>query len=142
MSTLDSYLFIAASTIGHDLAPSGAGPDATRRWTRAGLAASAVLAAGGAMLFTSAVRVWHDVGSVVTSALLLPVLAVNLPAAWRPGGRAATIAMLTAAATAAGWIVSAGPSGYPLGLEPMFPALAVALLCLTGDRVIRRIATI
>ena len=82
------------------------------------------------------------IGSIVTSALLLPVLAIHLPAKWRPSGRAATTAMFTAAATAAAWIVGAGPSGYPLGLEPMFPALAVAMACLSVDQVIRRTATI
>ena len=142
MSTLDSYLFIAATTVGHDLAPAGTGPEAVRRRTRVGLVASAALAAVGALLFTSVVQVWHDIGSVVTSALLLPVLAVNLPAAWRPSGRAATTAMFTGAATAAAWIMSAGPSGYPFGLEPMFPALAVATACLLVDQVIRRTATI
>jgi len=58
--------------------------------------------------------------------LLLPVLAVNLPPRWRPGGWAAAAAMIAAAATAMAWIASSGPSGYPLGVEPMFPALATA----------------
>ena len=130
MSTLDSYLFIAATTIGHDLAPQETDPELIRRRTRIGLFISAAVAAAGAMLFSSAVEVWHHVGSVVTAALLLPVLAVNLPAPWRPGGRAATAAMLSAAATAAAWIVCSGPSGYPLGIEPLFPALLVATVCL------------
>jgi len=130
MSTLDSYLFIAATTIGHDLAPRETDPELIRRRTRIGLLISAAIAAAGAMLFSSAVEVWHHVGSVVTAALLLPVLAVNLPAPWRPGGRAATVAMLSAAATATTWIVCSGPSGYPLGIEPLFPALLVATVCL------------
>jgi SSS family solute:Na+ symporter len=141
MSTLDSYLFIAATTIGHDLAPHEPDPEVVRRRTRIGLVASAGLAAGGAMLFTSAVQVWHHIGSVVTSALLLPVLAVNLPGTWRPSGWAATAAMTTAAATAAAWIAFSDPSGYPLGVEPMFPALIVAAGCLVGDRIAGVIAT-
>jgi SSS family solute:Na+ symporter len=132
MSTLDSYLFIAATTIGHDLAPRETDPQKIRRRTRIGLVISAAAAAAGAMFFSSAVEVWHHVGSVVTAALLLPVLAVNLPAPWRPGGRAATAAMLTAAATATAWIVCAGPSGYPLGVEPLFPALIVATICMAA----------
>jgi len=130
MSTLDSYLFIAATTIGHDLAPQETDPHKIRRRTRIGLVISAAAAAAGAMLFSSAVEVWHHVGSVVTAALLLPVLAVNLPARWRPGGRAATTAMLSASATATAWILCSGPSGYPLGIEPLFPALIVAAACL------------
>jgi hypothetical protein len=82
------------------------------------------------------------VGSVVTSALLLPVLAVNLPARWRPGGRAALTSIVAAGTTAAAWIAIAGPDGYPLGVEPMFPALAVALTCLLGDRAARTLTTV
>jgi len=141
MSTLDSYLFIAATTIGHDLAPRESNPERVRRRTRIGLVVSAAIAAAGAMLFSSAIQVWHHVGSVVTAALLLPVLGVNLPKTWRPGGRAATAAMITAAATAIAWIACSGPSGYPFGIEPLFPALAVALMCLLGDRALRDVAT-
>lgn len=141
MSTLDSYLFIAATTVGHDFAPRVSDPGVVRRRTRVGLVASAGLAAGGAMLFTSAVQVWHHVGSVVTSALLLPVLAVNLPRGWRPGGPAATAAMIAAAATAVAWIAFSDASGYPLGVEPMFPALTVAACCLAADRFAKRSAT-
>jgi SSS family solute:Na+ symporter len=141
MSTLDSYLFIAATTIGNDLAPDEPDPEVVRRRTRIGLVVSAGLAVGGALLFTSAVQVWHHVGSVVTSALLLPVLAVNLPPRWRPGGWAAAAAMIAAAATAVAWIASSGPSGYPLGVEPMFPALATAAGCLFGGLVVGEIAT-
>jgi SSS family solute:Na+ symporter len=141
MSTLDSYLFIAATTIGHDLAPRETNPDVVRRRTRIGLVLSAAVAAGGAMVFSSAVEVWHHVGSVVTASLLLPVLAVNLPEAWRPGGRTVIGAMLTAASTAIGWIAFSGPSGYPLGIEPLLPALAVAAICLFTEGAIRHLAT-
>ena len=141
MSTLDSYLFIAATTIGHDLAPHEPDPERVRRRTRIGLVISATIAAAGAMLFSSAVQVWHHVGSVVTAALLLPVLAVNLPKTWRPSGRAATTAMLSAATIAVVWIACSGPSGYPFGVEPLFPALAVAMICLLGEGAIRRVVT-
>jgi SSS family solute:Na+ symporter len=140
MSTLDSYLFIAATTIGNDLAPDEPDPEVVRRRTRIGLVVSAALATGGALLFSSAVQVWHHVGSVVTSALLLPVLAVNLPPRWRPGGWTAAAAMFAAAATAVAWIASSGPSGYPLGVEPMFPALGAAAGCLIGGPVVGDLA--
>jgi SSS family solute:Na+ symporter len=134
MSTLDSYLFLAAATVGHDLARDTPGEAAERRRTRYGLALSAVLAAAGALLFDSVVTVWHHVGSVVTSSLLLPVVAIHLPARWRFGGAAATTAMILSAATALGWILAASDAGYPLGLEPMFPALAASVLVWAVDR--------
>jgi len=141
MSTLDSYLFIAATTIGHDFARTPAAPEVVRRRTRIGLVISAGLAALGALLFSSAVQVWHDIGSVVTSTLLLPVLAIHLPRPWKPSERGAVAAMMSAAATAIAWILLRGRDGYPLGMEPMFPALLAAGLCLVIDGVFPRAAT-
>jgi SSS family solute:Na+ symporter len=130
MSTLDSYMFLAAATVGHDLTTQQPLPQSERRRTRIGLVISGVLAAAGAMLFDSAVDVWHHVGSVVTSALLLPVLAIHLPTRYRPGPSAAVLAMTTAAVLSTVWILVADEGAYPFGIEPMFPALACsALVC-------------
>jgi SSS family solute:Na+ symporter len=137
MSTLDSYLFIAATTVGHDFASQPAGPDIVRRRTRMGLALSAVLASVGALVFDSAVQVWHDVGSVVTSTLLLPVLAIHLPAPWKPSEIGAVSAMITAAVIATTWIVLRRGDAYLLDLEPMFPALFGAACCLLADHLSR-----
>jgi SSS family solute:Na+ symporter len=140
MSTLDSYLFIAATTVGHDFATQPTTPNRVRRRTRFGLAASALLAAVGALIFRSAVQVWHDVGSVVTATLLLPVLAIHLPRPWKPREGGAVVAMIVAAVVASAWIVFRGRDGYPLGLEPMFPALLGSILCLLVDFLQRRLA--
>ena len=107
-----------------------------RRRTRVGLLVSAVLAAVGALLFDSAVQVWHHVGSVVTATLLLPVLAVNLPPRWRPTEIGAVAAMVLAAVTATGWILASNADGYPRGVEPMFPAMLVGAVCLAADRLL------
>ena len=139
MSTLDSYLFIAAATVGHDLRPRPDRPDLERQRTRYGLVLAAVVAAAGAVVFDSAIAVWHHVGSVVTAALLLPVLAVHVPAAWRYSSAAAVVAMAGAAATACAWIAASGAEGYPLGVEPLFPALGVTVAVWIGDQLWRRV---
>ena len=135
MSTLDSYLFLSAATVGHDLTTKPPSPSEERRRIRYGLALSAILASAGALLFDSAVTVWHHVGSVVTSALLLPVVGIHLRPRWRYSPAAATTAMIGAAAVALGWIVAAGDAGYPFGIEPMFPALGVSVLVWVVDRI-------
>jgi SSS family solute:Na+ symporter len=134
MSTLDSYLFLSAATIGHDLTNGEPDPQTERRRTRWGLALSALLASAGALVFDSAVTVWHHVGSVVTSSLLLPVISVHLPARWRFSPPAATAAMIAGAALAFSWIIAAGDAGYPLGVEPMFPALVMSAIVWIIDR--------
>lgn len=138
MSTLDSYLFLAASTFGHDLMsqPGGTGE---RRRIRIGLAVSAALAVAGALVFDSAIEVWHHVGTVLASALLWPVLAVHLPARWRPSAAGAQTAMISAAVTALAWLSGQGPEGYPLGLEPLFPAIGLSGAVLAVDRLTRRV---
>jgi SSS family solute:Na+ symporter len=138
MSTLDSYLFLSAATVGHDLAAQPSSSESERLRTRWGLALSAMLASMGALIFDSAITVWHHVGSVVTAALLLPVVGVHLPERWRYRSQAATVAMVLSATTALGWILAAGESRYPLGVEPMFPALAVSTAVWIVDRVSAR----
>jgi len=137
MSTLDSYLFIAATTIGHDFSKRSSDPQTERRRTRFGLALSAILAAMGALIFDSAIAVWHDVGSVVTSTLLLPVLAIHLPPRWRPNQSGAVSAMVLGAVTSSLWILGKDAVGYPLGVEPMFAGLAVSASCLLIDHLLK-----
>ena len=137
MSTLDSYLFIAATTIGHDFSKRSSDPETERRRTRFGLALSAILAAMGALIFDSAIAVWHDVGSVVTSTLLLPVLAIHLPLRWRPSQGGAVSAMVLGAVTSSLWILGKDAVGYPLGVEPMFAGLAVSASCLLIDHLLK-----
>ena len=139
MSTAHSYLFLAAATIGHDVAPELAARVDERRWTMAGLALIGAAAVGLALALRSVVAIWHDVGSIVTSALLLPVALSHGPERlrFRPGWAAA--AMAFTALVAVGWILARSNGRYPLGLEPIFPALAVsALLWLVGRRGRRR----
>jgi SSS family solute:Na+ symporter len=139
MSTAHSYLFLAAATIGHDVAPELAARVDERRWTMAGMVLIGAAAVGLALALRSVVAIWHDVGSIVTSALLLPVALSHGPERLRfkPGWAAA--AMAFTALVAVGWILARSNGRYPLGLEPIFPALAVSgLLWLVGRRGRRR----
>ncbi|MEN8163351.1 MAG: hypothetical protein ABFS37_04415, partial [Acidobacteriota bacterium] len=92
------------------------------------------LAVAGALVFDSAIDVWHHVGSVLTASLLVPVLGVHLPRPIRPSPDAAIAAMALAAGIATVWIIAGNEQGYPLGVEPLFPALVVALCCWAIDR--------
>ena len=76
----------------------------------------------------------------MTSSLLLPVVGVQLPPRWRYRPAAATAAMIGAALVALGWILAADEAGYPLGVEPMFPALGVSVAVWVMDRVVVRTA--
>ncbi|MFI5165321.1 MAG: sodium:solute symporter [Thermoanaerobaculales bacterium] len=138
MATAHSYLFLAASTIGHDLAPELAAKVDERRWTMAGLAIGGAAAVALALALRSVVAIWHDVGSIVTSALLLPLVLAHAPARWRYRPAWATGSIALTAAVAAGWILARAHGGYPLGVEPIFPALAISALMWVGDRITTR----
>jgi SSS family solute:Na+ symporter len=138
MSTVDSYLFISAQTLGHDLAGAWRArvPDAVSNH-RTRLALVACIAAGSVMALAgfSVVELWHHLGSIGTPALLVPMLASFHPRL-RPAPRVAVAAMLASAAVALAWLIASrgGERGYWLGLEPIFPALAVSLGTVAASR--------
>jgi SSS family solute:Na+ symporter len=136
MSTAHSYLFLAAATVGHDLVPRVRAAADQRRWTMLALVPVGAAAVALALALKSVVAIWHDVGSIVTSALLLPVALAFLPERFRFRPRPALLAMLASTALATAWIAARPPGGrYPLGLEPVFPALLAALAVWASDRV-------
>jgi len=129
MSTAHSYLFLGAATLGHDVVPELRRRVDERRWTMIGLVAVGAAAIAIALALRSVIGIWHDVGSVVTAALLLPLALSHFPPRWRFTAASAAAAMAGAAAVCVGWLAAARLGGtYPLGVEPIFPALAVAAL--------------
>ena len=129
MSTAHSYLFLAGVTIGHDLAPALRPGADQRRWTAIGLVFAGAAAVALALSLRSVVQIWHHVGSIVTAALLLPLALSHAPPRWRYSPGLAATAMAASAGTAAVWIAVLHLRGaYPLGLEPIIPALVVSAL--------------
>lgn len=136
MSTAHSYLFLAASTVGHDIAPELRKGADQRRWTAAALLPVGAIAVVLALALRSVVTIWHDVGSIVTSALLLPLLLAHGPRELRFTGPWAAVSIALSATTCLGWMLTrAGDGAYWLGLEPIFPALAVSMLLWIVDRI-------
>ncbi|HEX5632886.1 MAG TPA: hypothetical protein VFX50_06640, partial [Gemmatimonadales bacterium] len=150
MSTIDSYAFIAATTVGRDLVWRVRGGDAARipAWSRWGLWIATAFAAALALARPSVVALWHDLGSVVTPTLLLPVL-LALTRRGRPGPRGALWLMLVPASVTLGWVlwkslavsgaISGAASGgrYPFELEPIYAGLAASLLTWGATRLTR-----
>jgi SSS family solute:Na+ symporter len=136
MSTVDSYSFVCAVTLGRDVlgrwrSPVPAG-DADRtdevigtnlpaiRWS---LLATAAVSIGLALWAGSVVRIWHHVGSVATPALLLPLAAGHTPL--RLPGRLVLVSIILAGGTSAIWLWLGGGDPY-LGCEAIFPGLLVS----------------
>lgn len=145
MSTVDSYAFLAAITLGRDFLrrwrlPAGgllaAGDaDASLRVVRWGLLATAALAVALALWAQSVIVIWKTVGSLGTPVLLLPLLLANLGrrASGASGQRRTAWAMVLAGAVSGGWLLAGG--GRPwLGIEAIFPGLAVSAVMLLPAR--------
>jgi SSS family solute:Na+ symporter len=142
MSTIDSYAFVAATTVGRDLIWRLRGGDPARipYWSRIGLWLAAAVAAALALARPSVVALWHGIGSIVTPVLLLPVL-LALARRGRPGPRGALLLMLLPGAVTLGWVLwknLVAPRGdYPWKLEPIYAGLATSLLAWGASRWIR-----
>ena len=142
MSTVDSFGFLAAVTLGRDLIGRVRGrlssedsSDVYVRWSLAavGLAAVALAAWKG-----SVVELWKELGSISAPALLIPVVS----SFWKKSSMnpaAALICIASAGGTALLWTVTAylpGREQYLLGVEPIYPGLAVSAIVYLLDRVL------
>ena len=140
MSTIDSYAFIAATTVGRDLVWRVRGGDPARipAWSRVGLWAATAFAAGLALASPSVVDLWRGIGSIVAPTLLLPVLLAP-SARLRPGPRGALLTLLVPATVTLAWVLYARVSGHPpFALEPIYAGLAASLLAWAVARSLRR----
>lgn len=134
MSTIDSYGFIAATTVGRDFVwrlrrePCEA---RLTRYSQIGLWVAGAFAAVLALLVRSVIDLWHDLGSITTPTMLLPV-ATALLGRGRLSSTRTTVAMLSAFAISLGWVLAKrsgfSGEGYPYGIEPIYAGLATSLL--------------
>jgi hypothetical protein len=82
------------------------------------------------MFFRSAVDLWHDVGSVGVSALLVPLL-TSYSSRLRMTPGSAVMAMALGGAVALGcllWPRFHPGGGYPLGMEPIYAGLGTGVV--------------
>jgi len=139
MSTLVSYSFVGAMTIGRDFLwrLRGGSDEVTTALTRLGLVLTSVLAIVIALTVPSVVQQWWAIGTVCVPALLLPVLTAYAPA-WRVSAGATALVLIAGGGVAGsclitGWLrhgIHADMSDsslFPFGVQPMYPGLIAAL---------------
>lgn len=140
LSTVDSFGFLAAQTLGRDLIARQRGQ--LSRWNvrrvQWGLFGTSILAVAIALWKESVVSIWYEFGSVGTPVLLFPLLASYFPKA--PfGGRSVTVSMLAGGAVAAAWTFTGSlETGYLLSLQPIFAGLIASALPLAADFLLRK----
>jgi SSS family solute:Na+ symporter len=136
MSTLNSLAFISATTLGRDIVwryKGGGGKHAETKLTQMGLIISALLSIVLAALIPSVVKLWYVIGTVIIPGLLIVVVTSYFDRYCVDPNYAFT-AMLGGWLTSLVWLVLgwtqqlAVSETYPLGIEPMYPGLAVSLV--------------
>lgn len=132
ISTADSYLFIAASTVGKDLMVGwlGLNESHTNLFTKWALVIGAALAILIATFFESVVSVWYAFGSIGTPIMLVPLITTFIGNRRMPAW-SVLISMLVSGIASAVWLYSGtlNPEGaYWLNLQPIFPGLIISVI--------------
>ena len=142
MSTVDAYLFNAGITLSRDLlGRAGHAMAGTLRGERVGMIGGAMIAAAVALSSESVVNLWYGFGSVGTAVLLTPLLGAFFPAL-RPNPGWAVAGMTASGCVALAWVISGTGGGAPwLSIEPVFPGLAVAVVCAGAGILAQRFGT-
>jgi len=136
MSTVLSYTFIAAITLGRDIVwrarLSRVEDDVF--WTRAGVTLTAALSIFAALKLPSVVGLWYAIGTAFVPGLLVPLLSAYAPPRLRAAPSWTFAASLAGTGLPLVWLILGARAGgldaahYPLGWEPMYVGLAASLL--------------
>ena len=133
-STIDSFTFISAYTLGRDL-PNILNMDSSKdyvlKYTRWGLVATAIVSIILAIYFEHAVDIWYLVGSLVTPMLLIPLIC----ALYGVRLKHASLMLILPCLASIGWYLygtmnplNGGYPGYWGGLDPMYPGVALSAI--------------
>ncbi len=131
MSTVDSYAFICAVTLGRDvvgrwqgkLIPGSPENENSLPMIRISLTVTAVLAVAMALMAQSVISLWKVLGSLGTPVLLGPMLLAH--GGRRLSGKRVAWVMAVSGFTAGGWLLMGRGESW-LGVEAIFPGLLVS----------------
>jgi len=131
MSTVDSFSFLSAVTIGRDFLwrlLDNENERTTNFYSQTGLIATGVIAVAMVLAIPSVVDLWYTIGTLFIPALLFPLVSTYLSTRRISGGYAFTICV-AGFLTSAGWYLtgiihgSTGSPSYPMNVEPLYPGL-------------------
>ncbi|GBE29338.1 MAG TPA: sodium:solute symporter family protein [Bacteroidetes bacterium] len=133
MSTVDSYLLLAGQTLGHDLWRRLKRRDKSEvsvPATRVGLVIALALAIAIAVWKQSAIAIFHDLGSIATPVLLIPMIASLYRKHPLPRAHVLFSMLLCGSVTLIWTTLGSYGSGYPLNIHPIYIGLGLSALAL------------
>lgn len=134
MSTIDSFSFLSAVTIGRDFLWRLRGnvqEDRSQYYTRIGLVITGLISIVLVLLIPSVIDLWYTIGTLFIPALLFPLLSTYFSRRMI-SGTGAFLSSLSGFLIAAAWYGAgmlssqSGAPQYPLGIEPLYPGLIVS----------------
>ena len=113
MSTIDSFTFTSAITIGNEIKNK----KSMKFNTKIGLLATSIIAVVICISFNKVIDIWYVFGSIGASSLLIPLIKIIFNTDYKINYP--TMTLIMPAAIASVWIYL----GYPYNIDPIFPGI-------------------
>lgn len=131
ISTLNSFMFLSATTIGKDLIyqiNKNSSFDKIKYYTVIGILITSLISVGIAYLIPSVVEIWYTIGSLFIPGIILPVISSYYPKI-KVSSKFILLEMILAVFSGAIWYFTRNNfSGTIYEIEPMLIGLSVAVL--------------
>ncbi|PNX50841.1 MAG: hypothetical protein BV456_05340 [Thermoplasmata archaeon M8B2D] len=137
MSTVDSFTFLGAMNISHDLYKNIFKKEATDKqvmnMTKIGIVITIGFAVALSLFFDSIVTMWYTIGTIGISALIVPIL-VGFFYKGKKSSLASILSMIAGSGTAFIWMIHGylnsvdGWAVYIGDFEPLYPGLLASLV--------------
>ncbi len=147
MSTIDSFTFLSAITLGNDIAgafKSGNDQATINRYVKIGLLITAGVSILLIYLFPSIIDLWYNIGTLTLPPMLPALLSAYFKRLRIPNFATLTV-MILSFIISAGWFTTGqikavdGWAQYPMGIEPFFPGLVFGIVIYAAYHTISRL---
>ena len=145
MSTLHSYIFISATTLGNDIIPrikhTG---NRLNEYSKIGIIITSVVSILIVIWIPSVVNIWYTVGSIIIPALLISIISsytkrFTISPAFILGAMIASFSISLICMLYGQFNLIDGYASYPFDIEPMYPGLFVGIIIYSIGFIIQNI---
>ncbi|MEA1986513.1 MAG: hypothetical protein U9N76_03355, partial [Candidatus Marinimicrobia bacterium] len=137
MSTLDSYLFISAQTIGYDILYKSGVKISKNNSVKIGYLLTGIIAIFLLFVFPSVIQLWYLIGSIIIPAILLPVIFAFTNR--KISSKIVIISMVGSFLISSTWllhgVINKNDFGnqYLFSVEPFYPGILFSMIILFGS---------
>jgi len=140
MSTVDSFAFLSAVTIGRDFLWRIFGSEAddqSNKYSQAGLIFTGIIAILMVLTIPSVIDLWYTIGTLLIPALIYPLLATYFGKRTIPANTIFAVSLIGFFTSLVWYLVgnfriSNGFAHYPFGIEPLYPGLILGGIVFLG----------